>query len=96
MDNTSERYRIFPRLSHLPAFSLESFPFTDEELNAAGLLGEGESLTHFARLPHTYHLPCRRLYHTDHLAFRSVPVHATVYQPLQQSQVPFLTRLANP
>lgn len=29
---------------HLPAFSLDAFPFTDEDLDEAGLLGEGESL----------------------------------------------------
>lgn len=44
MDPPSECYHLFPRLSHLPAFSLEAFPFTDEELDAAGLLGEGEPL----------------------------------------------------
>ncbi len=34
-------------------FILESFPFTDE-LDAAGLLGEGEFLHHLARLYHPY------------------------------------------
>ena len=45
----------------------------------------GESLTFFPRLYHTYHF-----------AFRSVSVHARVHQLLGPSQVPFLTRLANP
>jgi hypothetical protein len=59
MDTPSESYRLFP-LSHLPAFSLDALPFTNEQLDEAGLLGEGESLSHFAHLSHTYFLPCRR------------------------------------
>jgi hypothetical protein len=59
MDPPSECYRLFPRLSHLPAFYLEAFPFTNEELDAAGLRGEGEFLIIFRVYP-TYHLPCRR------------------------------------
>ena len=90
MDSASECYRLFPRSSHLPAFSLGAFSSTNEELDVAGLLGEGESLSRFARLSHTYHLPCRR--------FR-------VYRagnedddgaPRAPERVPFLTRLANP
>ena len=62
MDPPSECRHLFPRLSHLPASSLEAFPFTDEELDAAGLRGEGEHLSHFACLSHTNHLPCRRFW----------------------------------
>ena len=67
MDPPSECYHLFTRLPHLPAFSLEAFPFTNEELDAAGLRGEGKSLGHFTRLSHTYHLPCRcfRVSRTD-------------------------------
>ena len=36
------------------------------------------------------------LYHAYHFAFRSDPVHAPVHQLLGQSQLPFLTYLANP
>jgi hypothetical protein len=43
MDPPSECYRHFPRLSHLPAFPLGAFPSTIEQLDAAGLRGEGES-----------------------------------------------------
>ena len=35
---------VFSLVSRLPAFSLEAFPFTNEESDAAGLRGEGESL----------------------------------------------------
>jgi hypothetical protein len=52
MDSPSESYRLFPRLFHLPAFSLDAFPFTNEELEESGLLGEGEFLGHFAPIPH--------------------------------------------
>jgi hypothetical protein len=50
MDPRSECYCILPCLSHLPVFSLDALPFTDEELAEAGLLGEGKSLSHFLRL----------------------------------------------
>ena len=45
MDSPSGSYRLFPRLFHLPAFSLDTLPFTNEELDKAGLRGEGESLS---------------------------------------------------
>ncbi|KAH9019293.1 hypothetical protein EDB84DRAFT_1566133 [Lactarius hengduanensis] len=45
----TESHRL-SRLFHSPAFSLETFPFSDKELDEAGLRGEGESLSHFARL----------------------------------------------
>jgi hypothetical protein len=60
MSSHSEPYCRFPCLSYLPAFSLEPFPFSDEQLDAAGLRGEGESLSHFAHLSHIYHLRRRR------------------------------------
>src|ERR1700733_2656837 len=46
--------------STLTSIFLEPFPFTDEELDAAGLRGEVESLSPFTCLSHTYHIPCRR------------------------------------
>ena len=62
MASPSESYRLFPRLFHLLAFSLDALPFTNDELDKAGLRGQGESLSHFVRLSHTYHLPCRRFH----------------------------------
>lgn len=59
MDPPSGYYRLLPRLSRLPSFSLEALPFTIEELDQAGLWGEGESISHVARPSHTYHPPCR-------------------------------------
>jgi hypothetical protein len=51
MDTLSECHRLFPRLSHLPAFSLDGLPFTKEQLIEAGLLDEGESLGHLRVYP---------------------------------------------
>ena len=50
----------FPSSIPLTSIFLEAFPFTDEELDAAGLRGEGEPLSRFACTSHTYHFPCRR------------------------------------
>lgn len=60
MDDKSECCRLSPRLFHLRMFSLEVFELTDEDLTNAGLLGDGKSLSRFARLFLTYRPPCRR------------------------------------
>ena len=41
MSPPSESYRFFLRLFHTDLF--EALPFTEAELNKAGLLGDGES-----------------------------------------------------
>ena len=73
MEDKSESFR--PRLFHLRMFALEAFQLTDEDLTNAGLLGDGESLSHFARLFLTYRLPCRRfrVCHTDHRDYKETP-----------------------
>jgi hypothetical protein len=55
----SESYRPLLRLFHTD-FTLEAFPYTDDELKEAGVLGEGESRGDLASLSDTYHLHCRR------------------------------------
>ena len=50
MDTPSESYRRLIHLFHTDQhYPFEAFPFTEEELNKAGLLGDDESLRLFAR-----------------------------------------------
>jgi hypothetical protein len=59
IDPHSESHRRLLHPFHIDQDFL--FEASEEELNKAGLLGDGNSLSLFVRLCHTYHLACRRV-----------------------------------